>query len=169
MLRIIHADARALDDGQFFGGFQGGDKKIVAQQIMTVELFVYFHRATEQAGAAGPASQVFHRFHRAQQDGGSMALAFRHDIHAEIHAVNEINVGMSGRAEHDLRPRGPSPGGMRREIVLAQVSLDFHNFSDARDAAGPVYEQLSRQFAGDQSGVAVVKFAGQFLHAAMLA
>ena len=67
---------------------------------MAVQPAVNFHRAAKQARSVGFACEIFHRFKRAQQNGGRVAFAFGHDIHAMMDAINQINIGKAGRAEH---------------------------------------------------------------------
>ena len=57
---------------------------------------------------------------------------------------------------------------MRGKIVFTQIRLSFNDFPNPNDAPGLMHQQLSQQFAGDQGRVAVIKLAGQFLHAPML-
>ena len=102
-------------------------------------------------------SMIFHRFNRAQQNGGRVALAFGHDVHAMMHAVDDINVGVAGRAEHDLGAFSQAFRRMRGEVVFAEIGFDFDDFADALDAAGMVNEPFSEQFLRDEDGVAVVK------------
>ena len=102
MLRVVHADAWALDDGNFSSGSRFGDEESVAQQIMVVQSPVNLHRPAKQAGAVGFASEIFHWFKRAQQNGGRVAGAFGHDVHAMMDAVDQINIGKTRRAKHGL-------------------------------------------------------------------
>ena len=48
------------------------------------------------------ALNILHRLERAQQNGGRVTLAFRHHVHAMIHPVDEIDISVSRRTEHDL-------------------------------------------------------------------
>ena len=51
VLCVVHADSGAFDDGVTFGVVRCGDEKIVAQQIVAVEMAGDVQGATEQAGA----------------------------------------------------------------------------------------------------------------------
>ena len=57
-----------------------------------------------------------------------------------VDAVDEIDVGVAGRAEHDLGARGEAFGGVGGEVVRAEVGFHFHDFADALDAVGVVNE-----------------------------
>jgi len=108
MFRVVHADARTFDDGDFFSGFGLRDEKIVAQQIVRIQAAVNVHRAAQQSRPLRAAGEIFHRFDGAEQNGGRMAFAFRHDIHAMMDAINQIYVSVAGRAEHDFGPFRPA-------------------------------------------------------------
>jgi len=88
-----------------------------------------------------------------------MAFALGHDVHAEIHSVNKINVGKTRRAEHDLVARRQSARRMCSEVVRPKIRLGFDNSPDALDAMRFVDEKFSEQFLRDDNRVAVVKCA----------
>ena len=71
--------------------------------------------------------QTFDRFQRANQHASRLAGRLRHDVHAVVHPVREINVSMARRAEDHARPVRDPGGGMRREIVAAEVRFRFHD------------------------------------------
>ena len=98
-----------------------------------------------------------------------MTFAFGHDVHAMIHAVDEINVGVAGRAEHGFGACGQTFRRVRGEVVFAEVGFNLDNFADAFNAVALVNQKFSEQFLRDQSGGAVVKHARQFVHGGRLA
>jgi len=55
-------------------------------------------------------------------------------VHAEVHAVGEVHVGVPRRAEHHRVPRGLPPVGVRGGIRLPGVRLDLGELD--RDQAG---------------------------------
>jgi hypothetical protein len=164
MLSIIHADPRTPDHGKFFRNLRRGDEKIIAQQIMAIEAFIDLQRPAEQTRPGSLGGNIFHRLEGADQDRGRVSFPLRHHVHAEIHPVDEINIGVARRPEHDARPRRPALGGMRRQIVLAQIRLHLHDFPDAFNAGNLVDEQFPEQFPRDGFGIAVVEAARKFLH-----
>ena len=151
--RVIHTHARALHNHHRSGFRRRGDVKIVTEQVVRVQAPVNVQRAAEQAGTAGPAPDMAHRLDGAQQDGGRMTFALRHHVHAVIHPVDEIDVGVARRTEHDLGPLGQPPGRMRREIVRAEIRLHLHNPADAF----PVDQIFAQQFPRNHNRVPVVK------------
>jgi hypothetical protein len=58
---------------------------------------------------------------------------------------------------------------MRGEIMFSEIGLDLDDFADAFDAGGVVNEPFAEQFLRDENGVAVVKWARQFVHGGRLA
>lgn len=157
MLRVIHADARAFDDGERFNFFRRGDVKVVAQEVVRVEATVNVHRAAEQARPLRATREVLHRLDGAQQHGGGVAGAFGDDVHAVVHSVDEINISVTRRAEHDFGPLRQSFGRMRGEIVRAEIGFRFHDFADAFHALRMVDEDFAEQFPGDENCVPVVE------------
>ena len=135
MPRVIHANARAFDDGKCFREFRFGDEKIVAQQIVPVPAAVNFHRTAQQSWPVRSVRNISHRLQRAQQNRRAIAGALCHDIHAMMHAVNQIHIRKTRRAEHDLGSFGDTFRGMRRQIMRAEIRFDLDDFSDALQAA----------------------------------
>ena len=94
-----------------------------------------------------------HRLNGSQQHGGRMPFALRHHVHAVIHPVDEIDVGVARRTEHDLCPLGQSLGRMRRQIMRAEIRLHLHNPANAF----PVDQIFAQQFPRNHNRVPVVK------------
>ena len=69
------------------------------------------------------------RLQRAQQHAACVALGFAADVHAEVSAVDGVDIGVPGRAEENLVARSGSAmrvgGRVGRVVVRAQVGLDF--------------------------------------------
>ena len=86
------------------------------------------------------------RFERTDQDAAGHAYRLTCDIDAVVHAVNEVDVGMAGRSEHDAISFGDAAEAVGCWIgcfsdMRAEVSFDFD------DAAG---EPAGRGAAGEQ-------------------
>jgi len=134
MFGIVHTDPRPIDNDQRFLIRWSGDIEIIADQVVSVEASVNVHPFAKQPRALGPAIDIFHRFDGPQQYGGRVPFMLGHDVHAVVHAVNQIDVRMSGRTEHDFGSFGQSFGGMGGEIVGAEVCFIFHDPADALHA-----------------------------------
>ena len=106
MFGIVHTDPRPIDDGQRFIFRRSRDVEIVADQVVCVEAPVNVHRLTEQSRALGSAIDISHRLDGPQQHSGSVPFVLGHDIHAVVHAVDHVDVGMPGWPEHDFRSLG---------------------------------------------------------------
>lgn len=61
----------------------------------------------------------------ADEDGGADSGRLGGDVEHPMHAVREVDVGMSGRAEHDLVARGGASVGMASGIVDSSIGLGF--------------------------------------------
>ena len=82
-----------------------------------------------------------------------MAFTLGDHVHAVIHAIDEIDIGMARRTEHHLRPFRESPGRMGGEVVRPEVRLHLDNPADAF----AVDEMFAEQFLRDRDGVPVVE------------
>jgi hypothetical protein len=111
-----------------------------------VTLAGYSEGATQPAGAGGGGSQTANRLNRAKQNAASPALRLAGDVQAKVHAIDEIDIGMTRWAEQHRVSCSLAGKGVRSRIGLAKVSFQFD------DAAyhPSCYQQLSQQFSGDQ-------------------
>ena len=62
-------------------------------------------------------------------------------------AVNEINVGVAGRAEQDRGAGCVASGGMRGRVVDAEVGFDFDDASGEMQLAGVAEKDLAEEVA----------------------
>jgi len=65
---------------------------------------------------------------------GRMTFALRHHVHAVIHPVDEIDIGVTRRTEHDLGPLGQS----RAECAARSCGPRYASTSTIRPTALPV-------------------------------
>ena len=88
------------------------------------------------------------------QPGLPVRLGYQ--VQAFVHAVDEVDVRMAGRSEDHARAIRDAAGGVRRQIVAAQVRLCFDD--PARRFA--VDQDFAQQVARDFDGGAVVERSG---------
>src|ERR1035438_6684385 len=169
MPRVFHADAGPLDNDQRLDLWRCGDVEILAQQVVSVEALVNLHGSAEQAGALGAAFDILHRLNGAQQDGGGMTFPFRDHVHAVVHAIDQVNIGMARRPEHDFGPLRPPARGVRRKVMRAEVGLHFHDAANPLTATGSAHEIFAEQVPGDFNRVPVIKRARKLSHGVTLA
>jgi hypothetical protein len=81
-----------------------------------------------------------------------------------VHAVDEIDIGMAGRAEHGLGPRREPLGGVRGQIVRAQVGLDFDDAAAALDAVVYMHQVLAQQRPRHGQCLGGIEGARQLFH-----
>ena len=74
-------------------------------------------------------SQPAKRLERADQDTSRMTRDVPHDIQALMHAVYEIDIGVSSRTEEYFGPLRFATGGMGSEIVQAEIGFSFNDHS----------------------------------------
>ena len=137
------------------------DPKAACTQIGAVERAIDSHRTAQQSGAPGLVCDALNGLEGAQQHGVWHAFARRYDVHAIPEAIDEINVRMSGRAEHDFRPLRASTGRVCREILGAHVGFGLYDAADAPSVAVVVDQVHADELARDKERVlAGVKRAG---------
>lgn len=142
--RMVHrfGDADAWTDDRIVGR-----RRAVIDQSDALRTFHQI-RAVQRAGDAqrlrepcGPAADMLmlswvsaciahgfdipYGFDRSHQHGGSFSWFAAYDVRAPVHALGEVNVQMSARAEH----RGVAPGlpapGVSGWIIGATIGFDF--------------------------------------------
>jgi hypothetical protein len=104
------------------------------------------------------------RFKRAQQNGAGEARGFATDVHAEVKAVNLVDVRMSSGAKEDLGAgRGPSMrmgSAIRLRVVGPEVGFELDDASDDDARRRAMDEQFSEEPGTDELGGTLKKAAG---------
>jgi len=154
---VLDPDSRSFDDDIGFGVALRRDVKAIAQQVVCVEAFVDVHCPAKQAGALSSPFDILHRFDRSQQHGGRMTFALGYHIHAVVHSVDQINVGVSRWTEHDFCATGQALGGMCGEIVRSEICLHFYNPADPLPAVRKVNKEFPEQFPGDHNCISIIE------------
>lgn len=94
-----------------------------------------------------------------EQDRGRGARGQAHHVHAEVHAVCEINISVPGRTEHHRVPRRLSAVRVRRGISLPQVRLHLGQLNRDQPGVGLVLQHAAEQLRGDLEGRPVEEVA----------
>ena len=100
-------------------------------------------RAAKPAWAARRGVDVADRFEGAEKDCGSVFSRAGHDVQAMMHAINEVDVGMTGLAEHDLGARGAAAGRVSSKVVRAQIRFRLDDPPDP----GAVIDMANQEIA----------------------
>jgi hypothetical protein len=150
--RASHARPRSLIGWEL-------DPEPVATKIFTVEAAVDVHGAAKKSRPPGFVSNTSHRFQRAQQHGMWGPGGLSDDVEAIPKAVNQINIGMAGRPEHDFgSPRTPARR-MGRKIVRPAIGLGLYDAADSQDVSIGMYQVLTDEIASDVQGTPRVIFS----------
>ena len=73
-----------------------------------------------------------------------------------MHAIREVDVGMTRGPEHHLVARPAPPAErMRRQVVRSQIGLDLDQASPQLVSGQSTHQYLAEQLARDLDGVAV--------------
>jgi hypothetical protein len=101
-------------------------------------------------------AEIANWLQRANQQAACLPCFFAGDIHAEILAVDGVDISVASRAENDEVPRGWPAIGMRggvgRCVVRTQVGLDLDNAANNGPPTGHADQQLSKQPWGNKLG-----------------
>ena len=101
---------------------------------------------------------------RAAEHGRSVASTLGHDVEAVVDSVDQIDVGMAGRAEHDLGPARPSfltSALLGREVRGTPRSPRSGPLAIGRRCGGPATSPGS---CAQQLGLAIVEVARKRAH-----
>lgn len=79
------------------------------------------------------------------------------DVEHVVHAVDEIDIGVAGGAEHDFRAIGAAFGGVAGEVVRTDVGFSFHDAGAKLVAVDAVDEDFAEKIGGNNLGRAVVE------------
>ena len=116
-------------------------------------------RARQPPGAVHAQIETAERLGGAQQHRLRLVDASGDDIQHVMHAVDQVDVGMTGRTEHDRRPRRPAAGGMTGEVVAAHVGLGLDEPGTQDAPADPPAEHLPEERHGHGFGIAGIERA----------
>ena len=86
-----------------------------------------------------------------------MAFAIGHNVHAVVHAVNQVYVGVARRPEHRLVARGQPARGVRGQVMRSEVGFDLDDAADSRQSVRDMHQQLAEQVLCDGLCVAVIE------------
>ncbi len=122
-----------------------------------VERAVDLQRTRDKPRTAAP-SDARPRLERAHEDSLRHAGLARDEVEAPVHAVREVDVGVSGSAEHDLGACGAPPTlRMGGEVVRTQVRLDLDQAAPPRLAVDLADQDLVQQVSRNDACVAFEK------------
>src|SRR4051794_32291478 len=81
-----------------------------------------------------------------------------------MHTIDQVNIGMSRRAEHDLGACGPAARRVRGKVMGAKIRLGLDDAAHSLLVAEPVDQELAQKFWRHELGITVVEGSGQYLH-----
>ena len=87
-----------------------------------------------------------------------------HDVQAVVHAIDQVDIGMTGRAEHDLGARGAAASRVGGKVVRAQIRLGLDDPPDLTAVIDAADEELAQEVPSHTLGVTIVKGLWEDLH-----
>ena len=106
-----------------------------------------FESAREFARAGKISLPLIERFGRADEHGLCFASFTRDNIEHVVHPVDEVDVRMTSRAEHDLGPFCPAFGGVGSKVIGAEICFGFYDARPVLLAPNTMHENCSDQSA----------------------
>ena len=104
---------------------------------------------------------AFDDFARTEQHGGGGTHLVTHEVHAEVHAVGEVDVHMAGLAEHHGVARRLAAKGVRAGVEVTLVRLDLGETHGDEPLSGLVLDDAAKEVGRDDCGWAVEERALQ--------
>ena len=118
-----------------------------------------------EVAIAGHLRDAHDGFEGADEHAAGKAVLFATDIHAEVLAIDGVDVGVAGGTEEDLIARSGSAvrvrGGVRNGVVRSEIGFDFDDTASDRAARGLMNEQFAEEARRDQLRWRLVKAARQ--------
>ena len=156
--RIVHADSWFFGDGgRGTPCFLLRYVEVLAFEIVAVQSPVDAHRPAEKTGSVGPGFDVLNWLDRSYEHGAGLSLPFRHDIHAVVHAVDHVDVGMAGRSEHDSCPWGDPARGMTGLVVGSEIGFYLHDPARSGSPVCYIHQERSQKFFCDNDRITVIE------------
>lgn len=127
-----------ITDPKFAGGGSeiavviagAGDAEGLAEASRASGEFGPILRATQvNPSGTGHFFEARQRLQGAEEDASGLPLWFARDVEAVMISIDEINVGMTGRAEDYGVAQGTTGGGMGSWVFDAQVGFDLYDAS----------------------------------------
>src|SRR5208283_4543212 len=87
-----------------------------------------------------------------------------HDVQAVVHAIDQVDIGMTGRAEHDLGARSAAACRVGSEVARAQIRLGLDDPPDLAAAINAANDELAQEVPSHTLGVTIVKGFWEDLH-----
>src|SRR5271157_2115072 len=163
--RVIDPDARSGLDLEVAGKIAGlGQDELAGCEVVPVQTAVNVQSAAEPARTARGGVDVADRFEGAEENGGGVVARAGHDVQAVVHAIDQVDIGMTGRAEHDLGAPGAAAGRVGSEVVRAQIRFGLDDPPDLAAAINAANDELAQEVPSHTLGVTIVKGFWEDLH-----
>src|SRR5688572_24375111 len=119
------------------------------------------HRAAKQAGTVRRVVDAGNRLQPANEHRMRHASGGSHDVEAVPEAVDEVDICMTRRSEHDLGALGPAARGMCSQIPRALVGLGLDDPPDLPAGRAGVDQMHAEEVARDQERFAGIEGEGK--------
>lgn len=108
------------------------------------------------------------KFYPSNERGGGSSFRFTDDIEQPVHPVGEIDIGVSGRAEHHVVTRRAAARGVAGAISPAAIRFRFHNARADETRSRVSDERHTEKRLRNKTNVAREKISAQAMEALRL-
>jgi hypothetical protein len=109
-------------------------------------------------------SNAFQGHNRSKQHRTGGLLCFCDDVQHIVHAVDKVNVGHTGRAEHHLIAGCSTAGGVTGAVSGAKVCFCLSNDGTQTLSVNNTHQFLAQQLPGNGQGIAAVEAFFEYFH-----
>ena len=159
---VLNADSGGLAKLDGFAVAAGEVYHAVGEVAAVVFFDGDIERASELAGTGEVGVPIIQRLGGADKHRLRVAGRAGDDVEHVVHAVDEVDIGVTCGAEHDFGARGATFGGMTGEVVGADVGFGFDDSGAALCMGGFVNEDRADEVGGDLLGVSGEEGSGSF-------
>ncbi len=169
-------DTDPLSGDRLEGGFstRRPHLKATVRDVFAVVFSRDAHRPSQLTRARRQITRVFRlrpslphfpqpaeRFQSANQHAARPAFRFSHKIEALVHAVTQIHIGVTRRAEDHRRSFRQAPGRVGGLVALPEISFRLRDRARENTSVQPVNKDLAQQIPSDDRRLAREKPAPQ--------
>jgi hypothetical protein len=103
------------------------------------------------------------RLHRTEENASGFSFGLAGYVEAVMISVNEVDVGVTGRAEQNSVAQGAASGGVRGRIVGAEIGFHLNDAAGELRAFGVADQNLAQELGSYLAGIAGEEGAREWL------
>ena len=108
-------------------------------------------------------------FEPAEKNSSGLPLGFARHVKAIMIAVDEVNIGVSGRTEQDCSAGSVAGGGVGRGIIFSEISLNFDDAGSQAQLSVVPHQHFAKKFSSHAPRIAGEEGAREWANGAQCA